>query len=104
MLNRSLLRSTLLITIFFYTTVLVIAQQGIMPEDYYKTIFVSQTEISPDVKYIAFTKTTIDVDKNARHSEVWMQKLTNGQPDGEAFRFTDPTFNRRIHDGCWLTG
>lgn len=67
------------------------AQQGVIPEDYYKTVFVSQTEISPDGNYIAFTKTTIDVDENSRHREVWMQKLQNGRPDGEPFRFTDPT-------------
>ncbi len=69
----------------------VIAQQGVTPEDYYKTIFISQTEISPDGKYVAFTKTTINEEENSRHSEVWMQKLENGVPDGEPFRFTDPT-------------
>ncbi len=67
------------------------AQQGIQPEDYYKTIFISQTEISPDGAYIAFTKTTIDEENNRRHSEVWMQKLSDGQPDGTPFLFTDPT-------------
>ena len=91
MLKPSLLRSSLLILFFLFTTVLVTAQQGITPEDYYKTIFVSQTEISPAGNYIAFTRTTINVEENSRHSEVWMQKLTDGQPDGEAFRFTDPT-------------
>lgn len=91
MLKPSLLRSSLFILLFLTTTVLVTAQQGITPEDYYKTIFVSQTEISPAGNYIAFTRTTINVEENSRHSEVWIQKLTDGQPDGEAFRFTDPT-------------
>ncbi|TVR16807.1 MAG: hypothetical protein EA391_06770, partial [Balneolaceae bacterium] len=67
------------------------AQQGIQPEDYYKTVFISQTEISPEGAYIAFTKTTIDEENNRRHSEVWMQKLSDGQPDGAPFLFTDPT-------------
>ena len=67
------------------------AQQGILPEDYYKTVFVSQTEISPGGDYVAFTKTVIKEDDNSRHSEVWLQKLVDGRPDGEAFRFTDPT-------------
>lgn len=91
MFKTHLLKSTLLASISLLITVQVIAQQGIIPEDYYKTVFVSQTEISPDGNYVAFTKTTIDVEKNARHSEVWIQKLINGQPDGESFRFTDPT-------------
>lgn len=68
-----------------------LAQTGIVPDDYYKTVFVSQTEISPDGTLLAFTKTTIDEENNSRHSEVWMQKLRNGQPDGEPFRFTDPS-------------
>lgn len=87
--------NTLIITIFalIYIGSLhpVIAQQGVTPEDYYKTIFISQTEISPDGKYVAFTKTTINEEENSRHSEVWMQKLENGEPEGEPFRFTDPT-------------
>ena len=91
MFKTLLLKSTLLASISLFVTVQVIAQEGIIPEDYYKTVFVSQTEISPNGNYVAFTKTTIDVEKNARHSEVWMQKLINGQPDGEPFRFTDPT-------------
>ena len=72
-------------------TLSVSAQQGVMPDDYYKTVFISQSEISPAGDYVAFTKTTIDVDNNARHREVWLAKLRNGQPDGEPFRFTDPT-------------
>lgn len=67
------------------------AQQGVQPEDYYKTVFISQTEISPAGDYVAFTKTTIDVDNNERHREVWLTKLRSGQPYGEPFRFTDPT-------------
>ena len=68
-----------------------LAQEGIIPEDYYKTIFVSQTEISPGGDYVAFTKTVIKEDENSRHSEVWLQKLSDGRPDGEPFRFTDPS-------------
>jgi len=67
------------------------AQTGIQPEDYYKTIFVSQSEISPDGSLIAFTRTIIDEEENSRHQEVWMQKIRNGRGDGEPFRFTDPS-------------
>lgn len=67
------------------------SQQGIQPADYYKTVFLSQSEISPNGNLIAFTKTIIDEENNDRHREVWMQKINNGQKDGEAFRFTDPS-------------
>jgi len=91
MKNRYLKPIPILLLFVFWISKPLVAQQGITPEDYYKTIFVSQTEISPDGNYVAFTRTTIDVENNKRHREVWMQKLNNGQPDGEPFRFTDPT-------------
>jgi len=84
-------KSALLSCVFVWIAMPLFAQQGIQPEDYYKTVFISQTEISPDGNYVAFTKTTIDEEKNSRHSEVWMQKLSDGQPDGDPFLFTDPT-------------
>ena len=91
MKNRYLKPIPILLLFVFWISNPLVAQQGITPEDYYKTIFISQTEISPDGNYVAFTRTTIDVENNKRHREVWMQKLNNGQPDGEPFRFTDPT-------------
>lgn len=69
----------------------VLAQEGVQPEDYYHTVFVSDTEISPNGDLVAFTRTTIKEDDNSRHREVWMQQLRDGQPDGEPFRFTDPS-------------
>lgn len=92
MRNLKIFKSSLLTSLcFLISTPFLIAQQGVIPEDYYKTIFVSQTEISPEGNYIAFTKTVIKENDNSRHSEVWMQKLKNGTPEGEPFRFTDPT-------------
>ncbi|MGM0745151.1 MAG: TolB family protein, partial [Bacteroidota bacterium] len=91
MRNRYVKFTPILLLLVFWISAPLIAQQGVTPEDYYKTVFVSQTEISPDGSYVAFTRTTIDVENNKRHREVWMQKLNSGQPDGEPFRFTDPT-------------
>lgn len=69
-----------------------LAQQGVVPTDYYQTVFINQTEISPDGSLIAFTKTVIKEGENSRHSGVWMQKLTpEGEPYGAPFRFTDET-------------
>jgi dipeptidyl aminopeptidase/acylaminoacyl peptidase len=88
---KRLHRLTGLAAILVVTAQFSFAQQGIVPEDYYKTVFVSQVEISPDASYVAFTKTVIDEEENSRHQEVWMQKLTGGHPEGEPFRFTDPS-------------
>lgn len=91
MLSNILPKFAILSLLIFLTASELFAQQGIQPEDYYKTIFVGQTEISPNGEYVAFNKTVIDEENNARHREVWMVKLHNGQLDGEPFRFTDPT-------------
>lgn len=84
-------RALLLAMVIFTGATVVFAQEGIQPEDYYKTIFVSQPEISPNGNLVAFTRTVIKEEDNSRHREVWMQKLQNGLPDGEPFRFTDAT-------------
>ncbi|TVQ65346.1 MAG: S9 family peptidase [Balneolaceae bacterium] len=91
-LSRSLL--LFFISFFSFSLSSLLAQQGVLPADYYQTVFVSQTEISPDGSLIAFTRTVIKEEDNSRHSEVWMQKLTpDGEPDGQPFRFTDETAN-----------
>ncbi|HJO38744.1 MAG: S9 family peptidase [Vicinamibacterales bacterium] len=66
-------------------------QRGLQPEDYYQEVAVSQTAISPAGDLVAFTAMTIVEDDNARHREIWVQRLRGGAPDGEPFRFTDPT-------------
>ena len=66
-------------------------RRGLQPQDYYREIGVSQTAISPAGDLVAFTVTTIDEDENTRHREIWMQRLRGSGPDGEPFRFTDPT-------------
>lgn len=66
-------------------------QSGLVPEDFYKEVGVSQVAISPDGALVAFTVTTIDEAANRRHREVWLQELSGGQPSGDPFRFTDPT-------------
>ncbi|SVA05871.1 uncharacterized protein METZ01_LOCUS58725 [marine metagenome] len=66
-------------------------RSGLLPTDYYKEINVSQTVISPAGDLVAFTVMTIVEGENERHREIWMQQLRGGAPDGEPFRFTDPT-------------
>ncbi|MBT8398660.1 MAG: S9 family peptidase [Gemmatimonadetes bacterium] len=65
--------------------------RGFQPEDYYKLVTVSEAAMAPSGEFVAFTVTTIREEENARHREIWLQPLTNGRPDGDAFRITDPT-------------
>jgi dipeptidyl aminopeptidase/acylaminoacyl peptidase len=65
--------------------------RGFQPEDYYSLVSVSDVATSPTGGFVAFTVTTVVEEENARHREIWLQPLTNGRPDGDAFRITDPT-------------
>ena len=66
-------------------------QRGFQPQDYYRLVNTSDVQISPDGDLVAFTVTTVVEEDNERHREIWMQRLNDGRPDGEPFRFTDPT-------------
>ena len=65
--------------------------RGLLPTDFYSEVGVGGVAISPDGALVAFTVSTVDEDENRRHQEVWMQELRGGRPEGEPFRFTDPT-------------
>ena len=65
--------------------------RGLLPTDFYSEIGVGEVAVSPDGALVAFTVTTIKEGQNRRHREIWMQELRGGRPEGEPFRFTDPT-------------
>ena len=65
--------------------------RGLVPTDFYSEVGVGEVAISPDGALVAFTLTTVNEARNVRHREVWLQELRGGRPEGEPFRFTDPT-------------
>ena len=65
--------------------------RGLLPADYYAEVGVGEVAISPDGGLVAFTVTTVVEEQNRRRREIWMQQLRGGRPQGEPFRFTDPT-------------
>src|SRR5581483_2909878 len=66
-------------------------KRGFVATDYYKEVVPSEVALSPAGDLVAFTVTTVVEKENRRHREIWMQRLKGGTPDGEPFRFTDPT-------------
>ncbi|MGH7699595.1 MAG: prolyl oligopeptidase family serine peptidase [Gemmatimonadales bacterium] len=56
--------------------------------DYYRLVVVSDPELAPDGRRVAFTVTTVVEEKDKRHSEIWMVAT-----DGSAapYRYTSPT-------------
>lgn len=68
-------------------------ERGVTPEDYYRMVSVGDVAVSPDGQMVAFTRTTVVEENNRRQREIWVQRLRNGQPEGEPYRFTDPSRN-----------
>lgn len=64
---------------------------GYAPERYYQLVGVGEVAVSPPGNWVAFTVTTVVEEDNRRHREVWLQPLSGGRPDGQAFRATSPT-------------
>ena len=64
---------------------------GYAPERYYQLVGVGEVAVSPPGAWVAFTVTTVVEEDNRRHREVWLQPLSGGRPDGQAFRATSPT-------------
>ena len=62
--------------------------RGYVPEDYYGLVVVGDVAVSPDGANVAFTVTTVVEDENRRHREIWVQPLSGGRADGEAFPVT----------------
>src|SRR5438128_4184286 len=60
--------------ILCFSAVVVVAQapRGITPEDYYSFEFISDPNISPDGKLVAYVVTKIDRAQNRRNSSIWM--------------------------------
>ena len=65
--------------------------RGLLPADFYREVGVGEVALSPDGALAAFTVTTVNEAENRRHREVWLQELRGGRPQGDPFRFSDPT-------------
>src|SRR2546423_13688435 len=55
-------------------------RRGITPEDYYSFEFLSDPQISPDGKLVAYVVTTIDQKQNRRQSNIWLISIDGSQP------------------------
>ena len=74
-LSRGLLSIAALCVCVFALSGVGRAQQsprGITPEDYFSFEFISDPQISPDGKLIAYVLTKVDRAQNRRNSSIWM--------------------------------
>lgn len=65
--------------------------RGLQPSDFYKEVLVTDAAVSPDGALLAFVVMRVDEEKNSRRQELWMQALRRGKPEGEPYRFSNPT-------------
>jgi dipeptidyl aminopeptidase/acylaminoacyl peptidase len=79
------------------------AHRGFSPEDYYSFEFLSDPQISPDAKLIAYVLTKVDRAQNRRNSSIWMVK-TDGSLAPWQFTTSPQSANspRWSPDGKWL--
>ncbi|MGH9971409.1 MAG: S9 family peptidase [Pyrinomonadaceae bacterium] len=115
MTSDTILRKTMRIaarSLAFCTLILclsalgVIAQQpsrGITPEDYYAFEFLSDPQISPDGKLIAYVVTRIDRAQNRRVTSIWMAAVDGSRAPWQ-FTTSPQSSNspRWSPDGKWL--
>src|SRR5438876_7150857 len=84
----------------------VICQQklrGITPEDYFAFEFISDPQVSPDGRLVAYVVTKIDRAQNRRNSSIWMA-ATDGSRAPWQFTTSPQSSNspRWSPDGKWL--
>jgi dipeptidyl aminopeptidase/acylaminoacyl peptidase len=74
MMQLSTKKLSLFALVLFVSAVAAVAQapRGITPEDYYSFEFISDPNISPDGKLVAYVVTKIDRAQNRRNASVWM--------------------------------
>jgi dipeptidyl aminopeptidase/acylaminoacyl peptidase len=81
-MSRGLFSISTLATCLLVLAGLSTAQQstrGITPEDYFSFEFISDPQISPDGKLVAYVVTKIDRAQNRRNSTIWMAATDNNR-------------------------
>src|SRR5947208_13455422 len=77
--------------------------RGITPEDYFSFEFISDPNVSPDGRLVAYVVTKIDRAQNRRNSSIWMA-ATDGSRAPWQFTTSPQSSNtpRWSPDGKWL--
>jgi dipeptidyl aminopeptidase/acylaminoacyl peptidase len=102
---KTILRVGITCALAICMTASALAQQlrGITPEDYFAFEFVSDPNLSPDGKTVAYVITKIDRNQNRRNSSIWMASLDGSRAPWQ-FTTSPQSANspRWSPDGKWL--
>ncbi len=55
-------------------------RRGITPEDYFAFEFLSDPQLSPDGRWVAYVMTTVDQRQNRRQSNIWIAAVDGSRP------------------------
>src|SRR5437879_10528327 len=94
---KKIFRTLHLAALYFCLSVGVTAQtntspRGITPEDYFSFEFISDPQVSPDGRLVAYVVTKIDRAQNRRNSSIWMA-ATDGSRSPWQFTTSPQTSN-----------
>src|SRR5437762_8271636 len=92
---KKLFRTLYSLIYLFAVAFVVLAQQsprGVTPEDYFSFEFISDPNISPDGKLVAYVLSRIDRAQNRRNSSIWMVS-TDGSRSAWQFTTSPQTSN-----------
>jgi dipeptidyl aminopeptidase/acylaminoacyl peptidase len=66
-----------------------------------------ETAVSPDGQWLAYSVTTVDLDRNTKRAELWLQKISGGEPQKLAVAQpgdSGPQFSADGHSVLFLSG
>jgi len=66
-----------------------------------------ETAVSPDGQWLAYSVTTVDLDQNTKRAELWLQKISGGEPQKIAVAQpgdSGPQFSADGHSVLFLSG
>jgi dipeptidyl aminopeptidase/acylaminoacyl peptidase len=71
-------------------------------EDYFRILDVDEPQISPDGKWVAYTVTTSDIEKDESTSRIWMVPAAGGEPVPMTAKARSASHPRWSPDGRYL--
>ncbi|HEX7072350.1 MAG TPA: hypothetical protein VF190_16165, partial [Rhodothermales bacterium] len=78
------------------------AKRRLTPEDIYNIVLVSDAQISPDKKHVAYVRTILDKEKNDYRSSIYVAPAEGGDPRRFTAADAKDTFPRWSPDGSRL--
>jgi dipeptidyl aminopeptidase/acylaminoacyl peptidase len=74
------IKLSVLLCLFFLPALIAQSKRPMTFEDMMAMKHLGETAVSPDGKWLAYSVTTVDLEKNSKTPELWLQKISGGEP------------------------